>query len=75
MTCPDCQEAAKHWAWGGFHANCRGCITRMIAISPKHIRDAEYRLCATDAEREQIKGAVQLEYARIQALRRETEDR
>lgn len=65
MSCPDCEAAARNWAWGGYHSNCTGCLTRALARSPKGVRAAAYR------QNPGIQPAVAAEYRRIENLRAE----
>lgn len=67
--CNDCERAAIDHAWGGYRSDCYGCTIRAIATSPKHIREAEYRLCKPE-ELPAFKDAVAKEYERVQKLRK-----
>jgi hypothetical protein len=73
VTCADCHHATTIWHWGGIHANCRGCLVRSLAKSPRHVRERFYDIEQQrhgDVARAQLDKDVRAEYWRMQELRK-----
>jgi hypothetical protein len=72
MKCPACESAKTDPNCGFYQAECRGCMVRTIASSPKHIRERLYEIEKAIGGPQallDLKGLVKLEYERIQALK------
>ena len=70
--CQDCAAASTDWTWGGYHSTCSGCMVRMVANWPKHMRQTRYaEVLKTEGEErmQAFRLAVLAEYRRIDELR------
>jgi hypothetical protein len=70
--CPDCAASLKDWTWGGYHSTCSGCMVRLVASWPKHMRQKAYADAlrrGDETAKEELRLAVLAEYRRIDELR------
>lgn len=66
--CNDCRAASRIWHYGGYRADCPGCVVRSVAACPRHIR-RQYYATLTEHERAAFIEAVRAEVARVAELR------
>ena len=72
MTCTDCDQAARTWNWHGYRNGCPDCQIRVLAQSPRAIREIRYSQLERQLGAEptaEIQRRVKAEHQRINAMK------